>query len=392
MSSNSSASDSSADNNNSSDNDNNTGPVLRDMDLIEDPVIRRTLATLHIGAIVMSAMGNGLLIAYIIFHRRRGRRRSNVTATNLMLNLAACDFVSSAINQPMRLFDMLTPNHGFEDSIEFCRASGFIALLLACVGFHTIVAISQERLLLICYPLTAKAWLTKRTTWTVLLSIWIVAFCSALPFPILFSYRVNIRLPTYTYNFCTIDVFKTNFYNGRYYYIFIFVSYYAFPLAAVTVSYARVFYSLSSTSAYGSSVRDEAVAKMLRHRKSLAWMMVAVAVSFAAFEGPFFVTFLYLSLGFRFQRNRVFLKMLIDFLPMLSHVVNPAVYLTRAKTFKRSIAAGSEARISGWTSTGRGVVRTTSQVKQIHSGNFSSCDQRSATPKEILLNNCSQER
>lgn len=327
-------------------NNNDTDDVLRETDLIEYSAIRRLLATLHIAAIVTSAVGNGLLLVYILHHRRRTRSTASATATTLILNLASVDFVSSAVSQPMRLFDMLTPNlPGFDDSAAaFCRTSGFVALFLACVGFHTIVAIGQERLLLICYPLTAKAWLTRRTTVRILLSIWIVAFCSALPFPVLFSCRVNIPLPTYTYNFCTIGLQHN---NGRYYYIFIFTVYYALPVVVVIASYARVFASLTETAAYGGCLKDEAVTKLIRHRRSLAWMMAAVAASFAAFEGPFFCTFLYLSLGFKFRRNRVFVKMLIDFLPILSHAVNPAVYLMRAKTFRRSIAvSGSETRIS----------------------------------------------
>lgn len=237
---------------------------------------------------------------------------------------------------------------GFEDTIEFCQVSGFVALFLACVAFHTIVAISQERLLLICYPLMARTYLTSNATWKILVSIWIVAFFSALPFPILFSYRIDIRLPNNTYRFCTIDIFRSNFNLGRYYYFFIFFVYYALPVVVVVISYARVFHALSSTSAYGrSTVKEEVIARTLRHRRSLAWMMVAVAVSFAAFEGPFFVTFLYFSLGFRFSRNHVFIKMVIDFLPILSSVVNPSVYLVRAKTFKHSIGTVSEVRTPG---------------------------------------------
>ena len=284
---------------------------------------------------------------------------------------------------------------GFEDTIEFCQVSGFIALFLACAAFHTIVAISQERLLLICYPLTARTYLTKNATWKILLSIWVVAFFSALPFPILFSYRVDIRLPNTTYRFCTIDIFRSNFNLGRYYYFFIFFVYYALPVIVVIISYARVFHALSSTSAYGrSSVKEEVVARTLRHRRSLAWMMVAVAVSFAAFEGPFFVTFLYFSLGFRFSRNHVFMKMVIDFLPILSSVVNPSVYLARAKTFKRSIGTASEVRtprgLIRETKTAHGAAVTLSSGHQVSPGiTLCSIGPFYQGTREILLTQCS---
>lgn len=89
--------------------------LMRDADLIELPVIRNSLAALHIGAIAMSALGNGLLITYVLYHCRRHGRVKETAGTNLILNLAVCDLVSSAVNQPMRLFDMLSQTRGNSD-------------------------------------------------------------------------------------------------------------------------------------------------------------------------------------------------------------------------------------------------------------------------------------
>lgn len=323
-------------------------------DLIEHDLIRYTLIALHVIGIIISVVGNGFLIGYVVLHARgRSRRPTNATAY-LILNLATCDLVKTLIQEPMRLIDVVKPYGSFRDTMEFCKTAGFTVIFLGCVGFHTIVAISQERLLLICYPLTAKRWLTRATMWKVLVVIWVVAFCSALPFPVLFSYHVSLTLRSKTYRFCTINLFDPNLAQGRHYYFFIFTAYYALPVVIVAASYMRIFHSLNRsdhTGAYagasGRRFKHEAIMRMLKHRKSLAKMMVAIAVCFAVFEGPLFFTFLHLSLGKRISKNAIFLKMIIEWLPMLSSIVNPVIYSTRVKTFRRSLASGG----SGSTST-----------------------------------------
>ena len=322
-------------------------------DLIEHDLIRYTLIVLHVIGIIISVIGNGFLIGYVVLLARGRRRPTNATAY-LIMNLATCDLLQTLIQEPMQLIDAIRLYGSFRDTMEYCKTVGFSVIFLGCVGFHTIVAISQERLLLICYPLTAKRWLTRATMWKVLVVIWVVAFCTALPFPVLFSYRVSLTMRSKTYGFCTINLFDPNLVQARHYYFFIFTAYYALPVIIVVVSYVRIFHSLNKTdhtgdhAVSGRRFRHEAITRMLKHRKSLAQMMVAIAVCFAIFEGPLFFTLLYLSLGNRITKNTIFLNMINEWLPMLSSMINPIVYSTRVKTFRRGFASGSG---NGTTST-----------------------------------------
>lgn len=339
-------------------------------DLVEHDAIRYTLSVFQIGGITVSLLGNGLLIAYFLLNGQRRRCHANAAAW-LIVNLAISDIAKSILHQPLRLSEILAPSDvgSFREKKEFCQTSGFIVLFLGGVGFHTIVAISQERLLLVCYPLTARRWLTRSNACKVLVAIWLAAFATAIPFPLLFSYRASVRLRNQTYRFCTIDMYRPDRASARYYFVFLFTAYYALPVAIVTVSYVRVFRSLNSGTGTGSDdvARDASTLRMIEHRKSLAKMMVAVAVGFAVFEGPLFLTHLYVSLGFRFYRNIIFLKMVIEILTMFTAVINPLVYCVRVKTFRRHlVGGGGSSAEAGTTNRRRGVIEEENKNADTH--------------------------
>ena len=159
-----------------SDIDNTTSPketYVRDI-IIEYPVVRYILVALHILTITLAAIGNGALV-YIIIKRWR-KTRKNVT-TYLVFNLAMTELVGIIFYQPMRLVDILLPEaFDAESELIYCKTSGFVSAFFAGVSFHTIVGISQERFLLICYPLKAKSILTIRRTRNIMLSIWLFGF------------------------------------------------------------------------------------------------------------------------------------------------------------------------------------------------------------------------
>jgi len=137
-------------------------------DVIDNRLVRYTIALIHLTIIAFSIVGNFGLIVYILVNMARraasvGRRgtahvrsltsssastlhRANVT-TYLILNLAACDLVSSSTHHPLLLIDMLTStkrhNGDDETTQRLCLVAGFFGCFLSGVAYHTLVAISQ---------------------------------------------------------------------------------------------------------------------------------------------------------------------------------------------------------------------------------------------------------
>lgn len=303
-------------------------------DIIEHSGVRYTLVALHIVAIVLGSLGNGLLISFIIRHRKR--MRTKVTAY-LVFNLAVCDFIKTTVHQPMRLVDILMPtlSEDYSQTTVYCQVTGFFSSFTACVAFHTIVAISQERLMLICYPLKAKTVITVGRIKKVLLFVWVTSFCVSLPLPILFTFVADIQLSQTNLTFCLIDVVPDSG-DGRMYFILLFSLYYALPVVAISASYTKIFYTLNQTMC-GTDAKDDATRRIMKVRKSLAKMMLCIAILFTIFEGPYFFTFLYICLGHVINHNPIFCLLVIESLPVISSGINPIIYTSHSSSLKKGL-------------------------------------------------------
>ncbi|ELT88599.1 hypothetical protein CAPTEDRAFT_109079 [Capitella teleta] len=307
-------------------------------DWFEIPAVRYTFVAFYFVGIILAACGNGYLVYYIIHHRRRTRK--NVTAL-LILNLAFCDLIITLLT-PLRVADILMPRNS-DHGDTYCKIGSFFSLFLACNTYTSIVAISYERLLLICFPLQSKSLLTISKTVKVLIISWIFALISALPLPILYTFIVTIPLSNKSFQFCLMNVFPQSCDNpgGTAYFMFLFLMYYLIPMIVISICYSKIFHTLYCGDSLLTS-SDPRQMKMIETRKSLAKMMLFIAVSFTLLHGPYFFTFLFLSVGFHVGNNAVFLLMFIEFLPLISAIINPYVYSVRTKTFKKSVSIASQ--------------------------------------------------
>ncbi|KAK2152755.1 hypothetical protein LSH36_320g06005 [Paralvinella palmiformis] len=299
-------------------------------DLIENAAVRYTLVTLHVLAICLASVGNGFLIVFIGRHWKRTHR--NVTAI-LILNLAACDFINAVCYQPMRLVDILVYD---EQRLTFCRVTGFFSSFMAGVGFALMVAIAQERFLLICHPFRAKRLLTMRNTVAVMVAIWLgVAIC-AVPLPIGSIYVIEVHLASGVARFCLVNVTVDRSFRGDVYFACLFVLFFLVPLVVITFSYVSIFRRLHHAFP-GQGHTDRAAVRLLRQRQSLAKVMLSTAVIFVTSQGPHWITFLISACGYEIRNNPIFTLLVVDLLTMVSPSLNPIVYSIRYNTVKKGI-------------------------------------------------------
>ena len=299
-------------------------------DLIENAGVRYTLVTLHVIAIALASVGNGFLIVFIARHWRQTHR--NVTAI-LILNLAACDFINAVCYQPMRLVDILVYN---EDRLTFCRVTGFFSSFIAGVGFMLMVAIAQERFLLICHPFRAKRLLTMRNTVVVMVCIWLGVMLCAVPMPIGSIYVIEVHLRSGVARFCLVNLAVDDNFRGDVYFACLFTLFFLLPLAVITFSYVSIFRTLRHAFP-GQKQTNKAAVRLLRQRQSLAKVMLSTAVIFVVSQGPHWMTFLISACGHDIKNNPIFTLLLVDLLTMVSPSLNPIVYSIRYNTVKKGI-------------------------------------------------------
>ena len=303
-------------------------------DIISLQWVRIIIMVVTLLAVVIAILGNILVI--LVIHRRRSLRRNPTIL--FILNLAVCDIISCLIYRPLLLMEMFLPFTPYFDEIvnhlHKCKVASYFKALFAAVGFHIMVAISQERLLLIVYPLRAKIICTVNRTAKILCIIWITAMVLVLPGPLKYTEIISVDINGVVINFC-------GYFSGEkhaiVYHSLMFAFYFAIPLIILTVSYIKIFNVLYRRQD-GLEVNTEAGGgKSMRIRRNLAKMMVSVSVIFAVCWGPHFIFFLHVACGGKVPKNGFFTATVVEFLPIISSILNPLLYTLNSRTFRTGI-------------------------------------------------------
>ena len=323
-------------------------------------------------AITFSIVGNFFLVVYIW----KTARFSQSTSSILILNLSICDLIRSTVLSPLKTVEYLSSIDNGYVSEDFCQTMTFFVLLLAFVGFHTVVAISQEHLLLICFPFKARSWLNYKTIGWVLVFIWLSAIAISLAFTLELSQSLNVTLSSgLTFNLCSVNFFygeSTS--KSRGFTTFIFLFYYAIPVVVISGSYVKISWFLVKKNLLSKTIRDTKRSRQIIHlsnniplsedrlrfesknttfkhtdcrknapmfrvmraRQCLAKMMLFIAVCFTIFNGPVFLAYLYYGWGYKLQRNSVFYIILFKCLPIVSSVLSPVVYCSHRRILRRN--------------------------------------------------------
>ena len=300
-------------------------------DIISLQWVRVLITVVTMLAVLIALLGNGVVI--LVIYRRRSLRRNPTIL--FILNLALCDIISCLIYRPLLLLEVFLPFvphfQEFVDHLDKCKVASYFKSLFAAVGFHTMVAISQERLLLIVYPLRAKIICTVSRTSKILVIIWMTAILLVLPTPIKYTEIIAVDIDGTIIKFC-------GYFSGAklaiIYHALMFSFYFGIPLILLTVAYAKIFNALYRRQDGLDVNQESGGGKSMRIRKNLAKMMLSVSVIFAICWGPHFIYFLHLACGGKPPKNGFFTATVVEFLPIISSIMNPMLYTLNSRTFR----------------------------------------------------------
>ncbi|ESO11079.1 hypothetical protein HELRODRAFT_167610 [Helobdella robusta] len=361
--------------------------LLEEEHILSQDAVWYGLPIVYFVSILLATCGN---IFWIIFLWRssRGRRSSNVL---LIMNLAFCDLLKSVLVAPLRMVEL----HLFKNqeatyhTINICCFINCFELYLSFVGFHTVMAISQERLCIICFPFYARKWLNQNVALATIFLISAISLATSLLYSLFYSQIVIVHPTCKTaYNVCsyTFVLSTSRALGARYFTLAVTIFYYIIPVIVVSISYAKIVVSLkktiemlkrdvfdgqsnhpgrdirskeimakasnsadkkssdkNSTSKGFSNKQDGAplrhsvksTLKVIKSRKSLSYLMIIVAVCFTICHGPLIFMSLFMSFGYRMDNNTIFVLILFKWLSVVSSVINPNVYSTNKRAFRR---------------------------------------------------------
>lgn len=305
-------------------------------DIISYKGVRITIFILYLIGILAAIVGNSCVI--LIVYKKQSLRRNPTIL--FICNLALCDIVSCLLYRPLFLVELFLPFRKnipeAYDHLVQCKVTGYFQALFAGVIFHTMMAISQERLLLIVRPLQAKSLCSTSRTRKILLLIWFTTACVVLPMPILFTEMLVASIDGTVISFC-------GYFSGGHgaviYFSVIFTVYFAIPLLVMSIAYTKIFSALYQRSGALAVNQDAGGGKSMRTRRSLARMMISISILFALCQGPNFVYLIYVASGGTVPSNGFFTATIVKFLPIISSALNPFIYTLNSRTFRNGFKA-----------------------------------------------------
>ena len=162
-----------------------------------------------------------------------------------------------------------------------------------------------------------------------------------LPFPLRFlkflvvDVHVDGREKATQIAYC--GVFVTDV-SGVVFLTLIVVFYFALPLLILTISYTKIFIALYRPAKTLVGCPEQG-RKLLKARRKLAKMMMAVTLLFALCWGPHFAFFYHMALGRPLPSNAILIASVIEVLPLISATFNPFIYTLNSRTFRSGFRA-----------------------------------------------------
>ncbi|XP_045114175.1 neuropeptide SIFamide receptor-like isoform X2 [Portunus trituberculatus] len=227
---------------------------------------------------LMGVVGNSFVVAVVM---RAPRMR---TVTNVFIaNLAVADLLVNIIVLPTTLIGHLL--NAWVLGLFVCKAMSYLQGVSVSASINTLVAISVDRALAICYPMRCQ--ITSRTCRSIILVIWVFSLTITLPWAIYFTLE---PIPKTDLSVCT-DRWPDEQSGNLYFVLANLVMCYLLPLTVISICYILIWRKVWRRKLPGER-QDVGVAMMMHRSKiKVIKMLLVVVILFALSWLPLYVIF-----------------------------------------------------------------------------------------------------
>ena len=294
---------------------------------IEPPPMRWTLRLIFIAVFIVGIIGNSVVCAAVI--RRKRMRSSNNIFT---FNLALCDLLNVAIYLPTQMAAFENDQNWAVGNF-MCHVVYILVPLCLCASIGTLLAITCDRYRAIAYPLKPR--LSGKRVKIILVIIWLSSLVISFPL-IIVAGEVK---PEPGKVFCD-ETWPKEIYR-EIYWNFIFVIQYFLPLTLIAVLAVLIAIKIRQNNAIQLLPKNsQAIAAALRQRTKqttkITNMLIALVILYAVCMLPQHLVFIWLTYGnLESSKYRVYVLRFSNVFPMANSALNPIVYGTLNKEFKK---------------------------------------------------------
>ncbi|XP_021345370.1 orexin receptor type 2-like isoform X2 [Mizuhopecten yessoensis] len=220
-------------------------------------------------------LGGNFIVCYAVWKTKHLR-----TVTNYFLvNLACADFLVIVVCLPFTLVQDIAQSWLL--GLAMCKLVLYIQKVSVLVSVLTLTAISIERYMAICHPLSFRV--SKYKTILVIGMVWLLSLLVAIPDLIFLTLFPDDKIPSDIGNIWLTSCRPSNEQTELIYQMFLILAYYVLPLIIMGFTYTRIAVCLWQSTQAGPATNNVATdgnAATLRNRKRTAKMLIMVVVLF----------------------------------------------------------------------------------------------------------------
>lgn len=244
-----------------------------------EPVNRELQITLYSLLVLVSAIGNSMVIFVVIRNKRM-----HTVANYLICNMSFADLLITLLPLVWEVIKLIHyPNGEWPMGRFMCTFVHMAIYLSVASSILSLFAITWDRFFAIVLPL--RQIFTKKILPFLLVFIWVAAFGFASPT----IYAMDL-FEYYGTTYC-IEIWKPPFNEEKsamHYTVVLFLGLYAIPLSTMAVMYSIMAYKLWKRIIPGNS-SAETEKQLLKQKKRVTRMLVLVVLAFAVCWLPIFV-------------------------------------------------------------------------------------------------------
>lgn len=296
--------------------------------------------TFYVIIILMSLISNTLVIIVIL---KTSKLR---TTTNFFfVNLAVSDLIVTCSSTWVHLVDNVT--EGWVFGAFMCKVNTFIIVLSLTSSVLTLTLISCDRFFGIVFAM--KAHLTERRARSFIIMVWLCSVIVSCPM-LIYTRKYERQWKNHLEIWCgedwpiekTVDeITHEESYSrpGRtFYYTFICVVMYFYPITAMSIAYSIIIWKLWSNERPGEQIEHEVDAQN-KLKKKVVVMLVVILMVFMICWLPFIVSVLYFEYG-PYRQNEMpdwypDFRYFAWFMAYSNSAFNPLIYAGFNENFRR---------------------------------------------------------
>nr|XP_037270458.1 neuropeptide SIFamide receptor-like [Rhipicephalus microplus] len=220
-----------------------------------------------------------------------------------------------------------------------CKTVSYLQGVAVSASINTLVAISMDRCLAICYPL--KCQLSTRSVRKILLVIWTFSVAITFPWALYFTLQpIHPSIPGVT---LCVEQWPDERSSTLYFILAHLVLCYLFPLLLIVVCYGCIWVKVWRRSIPGETKQTDLMIQ--RSKLKVVKMMLVVVVIFVLSWLPLYIIFTRLKLGSAPEEGSVDWNLMLILTPVAQWLgasnscINPVLYAYFNRKFRRGFVA-----------------------------------------------------